>query len=123
MNGKKINKLMNSIKEFFLFFKVSRFYKKYPDIYIYGCGFYGNEVANCFERWGMIYGGFIVSKYNSEARIIRFHKIIEFDANLFQNPSIGIIMGMNKENTSQVMNIIPVRYKSKILRGFECLKI
>ena len=38
------------------------FIRKYPDVYIYGCGQYGTRAAELIRKWGFIVSGFVVSE-------------------------------------------------------------
>lgn len=123
IDKKKKYAIRNGIVKIILFFKVIPFYKKYPDIYIYGKGYYGNEVADCLEKWGMIYAGFLVTSNNGGETIHRYHKVAEFKKELMENPSTGIIIGMNKANCESVMESKLSLFKGRVLLGFEQLII
>jgi len=99
--------------------KMKKFCKKYPLIYIYGCGNKANGFAAFLDELNIEYQGFLVTSLENEKSELRCHSVIEYNKALFENPNVGIIMGLNLRNYSEVMqNVVDEKYKYRIFSDF-----
>lgn len=109
-NASQINNLKQSVEAFA---------SKYPNIYIYGCGYNGNAVAECLENWKISYKGFCVTKTDNEKSFLRDHEIIEFSGALIEDKKIGFILGLNKKNTQAVLELLEKEFcLERVYDGF-----
>ena len=96
-----------------LHIEILRMKRKYPDLYIYGCGYYAFELEKMFDKWCILFDGFIVSKANDIE--LRGHRILEYTENFFDNDTVCIVFGLNRENTQEVMEYLGEKYEDRII--------
>ena len=84
-----------------LIIDIETFQKKYNKLYIYGCGCNAKIVANKFKEWGIDYEGFcVIIKEND---FFMGKKVEQFSSSLLNDSDVGIVLGMNKKNSCQVI--------------------
>lgn len=94
---------------------VKKFCKKYPRIYIYGGGYNAAAMAEQLDLLGVEYQGFLVSDISQNRRKLREHSIKEFSEKIFRDPEVGIILGLNKKNTNEVISKINRKWRKRLL--------
>jgi rhamnosyltransferase len=82
------------------------FSHKYPVVYIYGAGICGRKVAKTLNHFKVEYKGFIVSK--KQKSIFLRKPILEL-GEVALNKNTGIILGLDKDNSSEVLQILRKR--------------
>lgn len=84
--------------------ELTKFCRRFKNIYIYGCGKKGVRFAKYLEEAGVIYKGFLVSVLmEGEKRIFREHTIQEYSAAFLEDNNTAILLALNKENTAEVL--------------------
>ena len=84
-----------------LIIDIETFQKKYNKLYIYGCGCNAKIVANKFKEWGINYEGFCVTIKEND--FFMGKKVEQFSSSLLNDSDVGIVLGMNKKNSCQVI--------------------
>jgi rhamnosyltransferase len=95
--------------------KILLFVKIYSELYIYGAGEVAKRIVNIFKRLDIRYKGFIVT-YKEKSSLLN-HPIYELSEIKF-NKNTGIILGLSKEHSEQVLRILQKKNvdKNRILR-------
>ena len=83
--------------------KIVLFAKKYSVTYIYGAGTWGKKIAEILKHFKIEYKGFIVSK--KQKNVFLQKPILELNEFVF-NKNIGIILGLDKDNSLEVLRIL-----------------
>lgn len=91
-------------KDRMLNYKLKRFCSHYRQVYIYGCGYYGDIYASILEKNRIEYKGFLVSEGQNEKSSLRDKPVISVSESILENKDNGIIFAMNELNYSQVIN-------------------
>lgn len=99
--------------DFSFFDKLIAYCKKYRTLYIYGAGDYAARVANVLTGSNIAYKGFIVSdgkgkrgrgeNNGTERASYMGHPVFYLSEVASLNPDFGIILGLNRDNASEVM--------------------
>lgn len=113
--------MINKIKIFFYTKKLKLFYKKHPELYIYGTGVYGEIVGGYLFAEGITYAGYVVSTMKDK-KILLGHSVSEFDESLLDNPYVGFVLAMNKKNSTEVMETHFKNKKEKVFTAYSKLK-
>lgn len=83
--------------------KLRSFSSKFPHIYLYGTGIIANRYADYLDDMKIPYRGFVVSSCKTKDSLVREHHVEEFKEDLFDDPSVGIILGMKREYIVEVL--------------------
>lgn len=83
---------------------LKRFVKKYPKIYIYGCGNDAGVAADFMKSQGIDYKGFCVSQIGINITAFRGKQVVEYNDSLLEDGKVGIILGMHEKNVIQVLD-------------------
>lgn len=82
---------------------LKHFSEQYKDLYIYGCGYNAKVVVEYMRLWNVDFKCFCVSDITNSAASFMDKRVIEYDDALLEDENTGIIIGMNENNSSQVM--------------------
>lgn len=99
--------------------EIKNFYKKYPLLYVYGCGGVGNSLAEYLEMYNIEYQGFLVSNANREKKTFRDHPVSEYTGSIFDDPRVGIIIAVNKQNYESIINKFDESLRKRTLSEFD----
>lgn len=100
--------------------KIIELYKKYPNIYIYGCGYNGDVIAENMDRWNIPYKGFCVSNINDNINEFRGYKIKQYSEEMFGDEKCGIVLGLNDKNSDTILNsVIDKKFHDRVLAPFK----
>lgn len=99
------NDLYGCVRECRKLYRLRRYCKKNTELYIYGAGKVAERYAAYFERRGIAFQGFLVTRRDGNMDIFQDHPVIplcEFDR---IHDNVGIIVGLGQQN---IKNIEPV---------------
>lgn len=84
---------------------LEKFCIKYKKVYIFGAGVAARFVASELERLGLKYDAFVVSDGFQKSKLLYDHKIL-YLSEVDPSEDIGFILGLNKENSNEVLNLL-----------------
>lgn len=87
---------------------LEKFCLKYKKVYIFGAGVAARFAASEIERLGLKYEAFVVSDGFQKSKLLYDHKII-YLSEVDPNEDIGFVLGLNKENSNEVLGLLNER--------------
>lgn len=113
-------RFFSSYNSFLLFIKRTKHHRKYAkycrkvkkvikkchrfrDVYIYGCGQKGIYFADWFDKMGLNYKGFLVSKLQDEDNTCKEHTVQEYSVDILNERNVAILLALSKTNTEEVL--------------------
>ena len=99
--------------------EIKKFYKKYPQIYIYGCGGVGNSLAEYLEVNNIQYQGFLVSDADKEKKAFRNHPVVGYKESIFDDSRVGVIIAVNKQNYKAIIAKFNDLLRKRVLSEFD----